>query len=459
MVRGNSVRRTRYPAHGAVDHLRKVMIWLIVFCGWSFFSISVYASTSASIKARDKAFAEMSTDLANPTKSFSFVKAAVRSGDLHGATNALERILRINPGLSNIELELGVLYLRMGASELASTHISSALRSPDVPVWVRNRAKNMLVRANRSAKKHQLSWNVVASGGYDSNANAAPVDRQVLVGGGFGLLEEDDTGRHDTSVDFTVGGQYAYALNSEFGNQVEVRFSSYHKRYDESEELDVNAQNLDAGVRFHFGPVLNPSFSVKPYLVGSRLELSGDKYLEGVGAGINIRKLFSPTLRGDLYVEGQDQNYFDTDLRQVSDRSGDQFTLRGELSYILDPKTRLGFSVYAGNRDADVDWESRDLIGGRVSVTRLFFLASNARPWRGTLSVGAEDIEHDAGDPAISINIPREDDRLIARAQLSVPITPRASLLLTTSYVDVDSSLPNFQYDNWGGSLGISVGF
>ena len=415
--------------------------------------------TAHADRARDEAFAAMSADLANPAKSFAFVKAAVRSGDLRSATTALERILRINPRLANIQLELGVLYLRLGAPETAQTHIKQALQSPDVPVWVRNRAKNMLARASTSTKRHQLSWGITSSAGYDDNANAAPVNREVRVGGGFGLLEEDDTGRHDSSLDLVVGGQYTYALNSEAGNQVEVRFSTYHKRYDDSSELNVNAQNLDLGVRFNFGSVLNPSYSIKPYLVGSRLELAGDKYLESVGGGLNFRKLFSPTLRGDLSIELRNQDYFDSARRRVQDRSGDQLSVSGELSYIASPRTRFGLSIYGEQRDAEVDWESRDLLGARVFLTRLFFLNPRSRPWRGVLSLGTEQIEYDAGDPAIAVDIPRDDDRIVSRLQIAIPIQERMTVLLTTSYIDTDSSLPNFEYDNWGGSVGLRIGF
>lgn len=404
----------------------------------------------------DAAFAAMSEDMANPAKSFAFVKAAVREGDLTGAVAALERILRINPGLANIQLELGVLYLRLGATELAAEHIRDSLRSPDVPVSVRNRAKNLLARADRSSRVHQFSFDLRSSARHDDNANAAPVDREVLVGGNIGLLDEDDTGRSDTSWDVSAVLQYDYAFNSQAGNQFEAVVAGYRRRYQDSEEIDVDSVSLELGPRINFGAVLNPSFSIRPYVSGSRLDLAGDKFLERVGGGLNLRHVGSPTVQTDLYLDYADQDYFDTERRRAADRSGDHWAVRGALSYLIDPTKLVSFGLSAGTRDARVDWEQRDEYGVRVAYSQAL-LPFGRSPWRMTLSLGYEKLEFDAGDPAIDPGTARDDDRVTASVSLNIPLGRHFGLLLSTSYTDVDSSLPNFEYDNWGGSLGLRL--
>src|SRR5262249_39544303 len=130
-----------------------------------------------------QAFDAMQADLENPERSFEFVHAAVAVGDFPGAIAALERILLLNPGLANIQLELGVLYLRGGLRVLAATYFRQALSSPEFPQTVRARAVTLLAQAERSLRLHVLSGRIYLAGRYDSNANAAPGARQVRVRG------------------------------------------------------------------------------------------------------------------------------------------------------------------------------------------------------------------------------------------------------------------------------------
>ena len=96
-----------------------------------FQALSLAQEPSPSLKNQyDKAFAAMMADLTNPELSFQFVKVAIEVGDLRGAIAALERILLINPSLANIQLELGVLYLRVGNAELAQDYLSQSDSGP-----------------------------------------------------------------------------------------------------------------------------------------------------------------------------------------------------------------------------------------------------------------------------------------------------------------------------------------
>ena len=74
-------------------------------------SASSYGAEPSKLEREYQArFDAMMADLANPERSFEFVQIAVKTGDLRGAIAALERILKIQPDLSNIKLELGLQY-------------------------------------------------------------------------------------------------------------------------------------------------------------------------------------------------------------------------------------------------------------------------------------------------------------------------------------------------------------
>jgi tetratricopeptide (TPR) repeat protein len=419
------------------------------------------AATNDTEARYDAALEATKSDAADLDKAFAFVKAAIAAGDLTGAVAALERILRINPALANIELELGVLYLRLGAPDLAAKYIEQSLESPDVPPWVRNRALGLLARAEAAKSRHQVAYSFSAAGRYDDNANAAPFDADVRVFGQNGQLSDEDTGQDDTSTELVAGLNYIYAFDSQAGNHLEVDASTYHRKYDELSELDVNTARIEVGPRFHFGPILSPSTSLRPYVSSSLLYLDGDKYLVSYGGGFNVRALRSSTLVLDLFFDYDEQDYSDTDSQPTADdRSGPLYTALARVTLLPSPASLLTVDITGGVREADADFEDRDQYGARAAYTHYISTRASGRPlFSLNLWGGAEWLEYQAADPTVDPNEERDDTRLTAGIGVGVPFGQHWNALLSVQYTDNDSSLPNFEYDNWGASLGVRGSF
>jgi tetratricopeptide (TPR) repeat protein len=320
-----------------------------------------------------QAFEAMRADLANPERSFEFVQAAVAVGDQRGAIAALERILQIDPSLANIQLELGVLYLGVGAHDLAAIHLRQALAAPDVPDPVRSRAEVLLGRAERATTPHIFTGRLYTAGHYDSNANAAPASRLVRVGGQDGLLQEGATGRQDFSV--VLGGslQYRYVTPSQAGHELEVNLNTYNRWYDKSDEINVNTVALDAGPRFFLGPSDNLDISLRPFVSASYVFLAEDDFLRTLGGGITLQKFFSAAWLGTLTFEAEDQRFYNSPSRQTSsDRSGPFFALTGKLDYQLQSTTLLSATANVARRDARESFESFVEGAFTMSVTQTY---------------------------------------------------------------------------------------
>lgn len=60
----------------------------------------------------DAAFARMMAEPGNPDAAIDYARIAASRGETRAAIAALERVLRANPALDNIRLELASLYLR-----------------------------------------------------------------------------------------------------------------------------------------------------------------------------------------------------------------------------------------------------------------------------------------------------------------------------------------------------------
>ena len=75
----------------------------------------------------------------NLDAAFEYAALSAQVGDLEAAVSTLERMLIFAPGLPRLQLELGVLYYRMGAYETARGYFESAMSAPDVPAVDRDR--------------------------------------------------------------------------------------------------------------------------------------------------------------------------------------------------------------------------------------------------------------------------------------------------------------------------------
>ena len=76
---------------------------------------------------------------------------------MRAAIAALERILRADPSLDNIRLELAWLYLAAGSPDVAAVYAREALSSPNIPPDVAVRARELLAGAEKRTAEASVS--------------------------------------------------------------------------------------------------------------------------------------------------------------------------------------------------------------------------------------------------------------------------------------------------------------
>src|SRR5277367_6547888 len=81
------------------------------------------AADAADQAAYDAAFDAMQRDPGNSDKALVYAEASVKIGNLEGAIGALERLLIFNPDLPRLQLEVGVLYYRLGSYTIARGYL------------------------------------------------------------------------------------------------------------------------------------------------------------------------------------------------------------------------------------------------------------------------------------------------------------------------------------------------
>ncbi len=99
--------------------------------------------------AYDAAFQETLSNPADPPTLVKFATLAVKVGDLEGAISALDRLLLIDGDNPDVQLELGVLYFRLGSLEAAKTYLEAARTSRRASAEMKERAASFLREASR----------------------------------------------------------------------------------------------------------------------------------------------------------------------------------------------------------------------------------------------------------------------------------------------------------------------
>jgi len=125
----------------------------------------------------------MMADPADLDVAFEYAALSVEIGDLEGAVSTLERMLIFAPGLPRLQLELGVLYYRLGANEVAKSHFDAVLAQPGVPDDVRNKVAVYLTAIDKGAQTSGFHGAIITGARYQTNANSAPSSNIVNLNG------------------------------------------------------------------------------------------------------------------------------------------------------------------------------------------------------------------------------------------------------------------------------------
>ncbi len=81
--------------------------------------------SAADRAAYDAAFQESLRKPIDPPTLVRYAEAAIKIGDLEGAIAALERLLLVDAENPEVQLELGVLYFRLGSMEAAKSYLQA----------------------------------------------------------------------------------------------------------------------------------------------------------------------------------------------------------------------------------------------------------------------------------------------------------------------------------------------
>ena len=395
--------------------------------------------------------------------AFEYAQLSSQVGDYEGAISTLERMLIYAPNTARLQLELGILYYKLGAYEVARSYFAQALANPNVPPAVAQQIHLYLQQLALAADPPPFSATVFSAIRWESNANAGPGTQSVTLNGIDFTLDQQSVGREGWSA-LNIGTlHYSWDLKKQ-GDRIEFDALIYSTAYFDKELDDID---LDF---FEF--TLGPSFNMKRwgmdktrlylYGIGDLAYLGYDEYFSAPGAGVRLLSFGAPQSVVDARIETRWRDFEDSkDLPLNSDRTGWQTRFGATYSYYMTPGFVVTTQLYGQREEAEVgywaDWEIA--FSGGFAWTFNNPLWQARFPW--TLQVGGGVIRrtYDDPDPTIDPFEAEEDTMWWTRGALVLPVAETWALVPQVEYRDQDSNYDIRTYDDLMALVGVQKRF
>ncbi|MEM8552642.1 MAG: tetratricopeptide repeat protein, partial [Pseudomonadota bacterium] len=296
------------------------------------------AAAQAVQARRDQLFAAMLNDPSNLDIAFEYALLSARVGDFEGAIATLERMLIYAPNLPRIQLELGVLYYRIGATDTARQYLEAAKRA-QAPQAVRERVDTFLGQIDRQERRFTVSGSFHTGLRYQSNATASPDDAVVNINGFPVRLDQDARAQADGNA-FAIGDvHFVYDLRNQ-GDLIEASVISYNSQFFDVQRLNLNLIEAQLGPSFSMGRFGFRGTQLGVYAIGGATALDHEVYTTQYGGGAKLRARLSDNVLWDTRGEVRVVNYQDSpSYPSVRLQTGEEYLAQSTLTAGLDVQT------------------------------------------------------------------------------------------------------------------------
>lgn len=411
----------------------------------------------------EAAFADSMTHPSDPDRALRYAQLAARRGQTRAAIAALERVLRTNPRLDNIRLEIASLQLAAGSADVAALYAREALASPSIPPDVAARARQLLAQAEKGAARSLFEGSVFAGVRYDSNATQATALSQVGVFDPFLgiplILPAPQRVRSDGSVVLNGQVSHRYDLGLQREGAWETNLSGFQQRFFQvPHAFDLTLGQFDTGPRIGVGEIGDGTVSVRPLFSANYLAYASRTYAWLYGGGVSAAYRLPPRLAAEVTALGRYGKFYDSGYRpRASDYSGAEWTLSAALTYEVAPALVLGVTAFYYDADARQPYNKRSGPGAAFSVAKEF----DAGGYRfGTVArAGIRVLSFAAADQFIEPDRARTDTIVDAGVSATLPVVGSLSVLVQYDYIRNNSSYGVYRFDNHAVTAGLRFAF
>jgi hypothetical protein len=392
--------------------------------------------------------------------AFEYAALSSQAGDLEGAISTLERMLIYAPGLPRLQLELGVLYYRLGAWETARQYFDGAKAAGDVPPDVTAKVDQYLQAIDKRGAPSQLSGMIRTGLRYQSNANAGPSNSTVTLNGLSYTLDDLSVAGEDFNA--FVNGSVRYRHDTEIqGLSLEAGLSGYAAGYRDRDALNTGALEAYAGPVFDLGRFGLDDRSLSVLLLTSGVLIEGDRYLASAGVSTNFDWQVTPVDSLSASLQYRYEDYSNTKSRETAAlQTGNRFDAQASWSHTMSEDFSVSGRVFASRRDAETGYLSSTEIGGSVSGTyRHAALIGNGPAWIIGVEAAVAGRAYDDPDSMINSDESQRDTEFSLNLRQITPFNEHVALVTEAGYRKVWSNYDIKAFDNISLSIGIQAAF
>jgi hypothetical protein len=398
----------------------------------------------------------------DPDAAVRYARLVAARGNARGAIVALERVLRTNPSLDNIRLEIASIQLASGSSDLAALYAQEALTSPGIPPEIVDRARSILTQAERGAARSLLDVSLFAGARWDSNANGLTPQGAVPIFvpavGGFLPAQLPASGKSDWSS--VLGAQIYHRYDLELQREAawETNGSLFDQRFARiPRQYDLSLVSFDTGPRIGVAEIGETGLlSLRPFATTTWIGYADRTYGWLYGGGLSAELRLPPRWNVQVTGLGRFGNYENSDFRaRARDYTGGEWVFNAGATYALTRTTQLSALATVFGGDARQDYYARNGAGGFLGVQTTMQVRDYQ--FGATARAGVRGVDYHAPDPVIDPFRKRRDTRWEAGAALIFPVWQAVSLTLEYGWFDQQSNYQIYRFDDHAVTLGLRV--
>ena len=405
----------------------------------------------------DELFKRTLVDPKNFDIAFRYAEVSARLGDYEAAIGALERMLFYTRDLPRVELELGLLYFRLGSYEMARSHFEHAAVAPQTPPDVRLRVDAFVKEIEKRLSPNQLAFYAQVGLRYQSNANAGPNSAVVRALGFDATLGSAFLKQSDWNAFGIISGRYVYDFENQRGDTWETNLTTYYSRQFKFGRLNLGLAEIDTGPRLGLGSLMG--VSVRPYVLANAVTLGDRTFQTATGAGATLRYQ-APWGQIEPGIEFRNRSYRNSDLYPtVADQTGQQ-----TVGYVLAsgffesvPGLRWQGKLSTTRATSRVAAFSYRQVGIEAALPYEF--DGMGRRWTVAPSIGYFETRYDQPNILVDPTTARRDREWRVGTIVDVNVYQNIGVAAQVQYMRTLSNLPNYRTQNWVVSIGPTVRF
>lgn len=420
------------------------------------------ARADASRADQERLFAASLHEPTNYEITFEYVRVSMALGDHEAAIGALERLLNYNPHLTRAKFELGSLYFRLGAYEMASRYFKDALAAGDLDPATRVRVETYLPDAEKHLSASQWTGLLQTGIRYQSNVSALPDAGTLQVFGSNLPVGPNQQRKSDWNAFEIAQISHDYDFQNQRGDTFETRFTGYGTQQFRLSQFDLGLMEASLGPRLALAPELFPGVTIKPYIAGNVSWIGGSQYLNSGGAGFSLRAPVSEAWIVEPAVEWRHLSVNNPGfLSATALGSGDLVTgTIGTVYKFNDWVSFEGRGIFAGAMAYNA-WQSFFQGGFEAALRIEFDPPSDLLPRRWTVMPFARVLWSDfnSPDPFVNPLVKRNDTDWRTGVMLDMPINRWLGVAAMFQFARTDSNIINYRTDNVSVMIGPNARF